>query len=117
VQPRDVLAPRGLAWRIDCDNDLRVTIAVVEKYVLLLSGQGRGQPDANWRLGTYLDANEAQRRAVEMTGSYERLRHGVVGQYAELALPRDVWVGCTESGTVDPLIGFTIHAALGTEHI
>lgn len=103
---------RALAWRIDCNNRLTVTIAVAGKYVFLLSQDGHDEEKvAPWRIGSYMDANEAQRRAIEMTGSYERLRQGKVGPYAELTLPNN-WEPTENQLTVDNLVGTAIALAL-----
>jgi len=116
VQPRpDSLTPvRALAWRITCDNELLVTIVVADHHVMLLSKDGRRPESAEskYRLGTYLDSNEAALKAIDMTGSYERLRHGKVGEYAELSLPADGWSQTLAEGNVGVEISKLIDAAL-----
>ena len=89
---------RALAWRIVCNHDLQVTIAVADRYVLLLSDDTLRTTGTPWRVGSYSDAVEAQRRAVEMTSSYERLRSGTVGAYAEVTLPGPAWTATIEEG-------------------
>jgi hypothetical protein len=90
---------QGLAWSIACDNDLEVVIVVAGKCILLNSKESSGT--APWRLGYYPDSDEAHLRAVEMTGSYERLRAGKVSQPVMVTLPEKKWVATVESGTVD----------------
>ena len=102
-----------LAWRMDCSNNLTVTIAVADKYILLLSDDA-AVARTPWRLGTYMDAQEAQRRAVEMTGSYERLRKGIVGQYAEVIIPARQWRQLVMDGEVSGEAAHLIEEALST---
>jgi hypothetical protein len=105
--PKDA---RGIAWRIECDNDLLVTIAVVGQHILLMSRENSTK--APWRMGYYQSDTEAQRRAVEMTGSYERLRKGKVNEYAEVQLPAIDWNKSMADGTVIDSIGAVILLAL-----
>ena len=90
MQPREDRLVRALAWMITCDSDLKVTIAVVDKYILLRS-ESNDSGLAGWRIGAYLSTEEAARKAIDMTSSYERLRHGEVGAYAEISLPEWEW--------------------------
>lgn len=106
---------RALAWRIECSSDLNVTIVVAEQYILLLSVDATTA--APWRLGTYMSEEEAQRRAVEMTGSYERMRKGVVGEYAVVLLPRPSWEHTVKTGVVSAMVGGMIAAALNVSPI
>lgn len=101
----------GVAWTIDCDNDLRVVIAVADKHILLHSQEG-GSAKAPWRLGYYPNAGEAQQKAVEMTGSYERLRAGKVGTPVPIVLPEREWGSTTQAGTVDERVTAAVMRAL-----
>lgn len=113
MQPRpDSTSPvRALAWRIACDNELNVTIVVADHHVLLLSRDAKN-PDSKYRLGTYLDSNEAALKAIDMTGSYERLRHGKVGRYSELTFPAADWSLTLADGNVALGIAQQIETAL-----
>lgn len=102
---------RGLAWRIDCDHQLQVTIAVIDSRLFLHSNDRTVEQD--WRVGIYMDAAEAARRAVEMTSSYERLRHGKVGEYAEVFVPEPAWRAALASDSeVDGTVSQSITDAL-----
>ena len=97
----------GLAWQINCDNDLYIIIAVIERRVLLLSATGRELEDAPWNQGSYSSDAEAQRTAVNMTSSYERLRAGLVLDPVEVRVPGEYWnqMKDDERNKVDPMIG------------
>lgn len=92
---------QGVAWGIDCDNDLKVVIVVADKHILLHSQEGSNNSAAPWRLGYYPNSAEAQQKAVEMTGSYERLRAGKVGVPVPVVLPEREWATTTQAGAVD----------------
>ena len=107
---------RAFAWRITCDNSLVITLAIADKWLLMLS-DANDRVNPPWRLGTYMDAEEAQRRAVEMTGSYERLRKGKVAYHTELILDGEQWTGTVDSGAVHPDISAKIIDALTTTEL
>lgn len=107
MQPRDETVP-CLAWMIDCSNGLTVTIATVDRHILLLSDNPADGGKPKWRLGVYKDTQDAHQRAVEMTSSYERLREGVVSDPYVVTLPADDWKSTTETGNPTPLIGHLI---------
>ena len=97
----------GLAWQINCDNDLYIIIAVIERRVLLLSATAGELDDAAWNQGSYASDAEAQRTAVNMTSSYERLRAGVVLNPIEVKVPAQYWnqpMG-ENKNAVDPMVG------------
>lgn len=100
----------GVAWRITCDNDLVVTIAVTDKCILLLSTEPSHA--APWRLGYYQNMEEAHKRAVEMTNSYERLRNGTVEAAVPFTLPESEWAESLRTGSVEGGVASTILLAL-----
>jgi hypothetical protein len=103
---------RGITWQIKCDKNLIVTLAVVERQILLLSAEAL--MPVKWRIGTYASTEEAHRYAVEMTGSYERLRKGQVGDPIEFFLHQIDWNGVTEHGEVPPAVNAAIMDSIQT---
>jgi hypothetical protein len=102
---------RAFAWQIECDNSLVITLAVCDRWMLMLS-DAADRVSPGWRLGTYVNAEEAQRRAVEMTASYERHRFGIVGPYTELTFPAKQWRTVTSGEDIDSRITDAILEAL-----
>lgn len=100
----------GIAWRIACDNDLNVTIAVTEKCILLFSDEpGHTAP---WRIGYYSTMDEAHTRSVEMTNSYERLRNGTVTASTGFIVPESEWANTLRTGVVEDRVVESILGSL-----
>lgn len=103
---------RALAWRLECDAGLVVTLVVCDCFVLLLSREeGAGTP---WRLGRYMNPEEAARRAVGMTSSYERLRNGKVVSYGDVEMSPQSWNETVTEGAVTQAVASAIEEALST---
>lgn len=103
-------ANEGMAWQIACNDGLLVRVLVASKCILLQSQDSdTGQ---SIRIGYYADAQTAKDRAVELTGTYERLRSGIVTHIAPVTLPADAWKRTLDSQQVEGPVWDAVMRAL-----